>query len=213
MGSAFSKPLPVRQPRNVPLPRATANVANLLQGGEIISLAPTVENAAIVVAKVVVFVVMKYLLDMTDSIPFASGFKNIAERFCESVQSAFENWKEFRELQKSVEESCTLNLHLIPFTKIKDSKDVEYAQFVSHAIEELKIFFVAIDRVSDLAERKYPVMDGLSAASAANAMARVLFTDIDRKEIEEIEKIINNCRNKIINYATLIGTTAAARGI
>ena len=127
MGSAFSKPLQVRQPRNVPSPRATANVANLLEGGEIISLAPTVENDAIVVAKVVVIVVMKYLLDMTDSIPFASGFKNIAERFCDSVQSAFENWEAFEELKKSVEESCTLNLHLAIFKAIKNRNDVEYA--------------------------------------------------------------------------------------
>lgn len=112
-------------------------------------------STAVVVAKVVGIVAVKYLLDMTDSIPFAAGFKKIAERFCKAVQSAFENWEALGEIQKSVEESCTLNLHLVPFTEIKDSKDVEYAQFVSHAIKELDIFFKAINSVSDWAERKY----------------------------------------------------------
>ena len=212
MGSAFSKLLLDRQPRNVTPRRSAVNVPDRIQGDTNVSVTPIVKSAAIEVAKVVGIVAVKYLLDMTDSIPFASGFKNIAERFCESVQSAFENWEAFRELQKSVEESCTLNLHLIPFTEIKDSNDIEYAQFVSHAIEELDIFFGAISRVSDLAEKKY-TMSGLNAKSAATAMKAVLFTDIDRKEIEEVAKLLNNCRNKIINYATLIGTTAAARGI
>ena len=169
-------------------------------------------STAVVVAKVVGIVAVKYLLDMTDSIPFAAGFKKIAERFCKAVQSAFENWEAFGEIQKSVEESCTLNLHLVPFTEIKDSKDVEYAQFVSHAIKELDIFFKAINSVSDLAERKY-TMNGLKATSAVTAMQRVVFSDIDKKEIQEIAKTLNSSRNKIINYATLIGTTAVARSL
>ena len=80
-------------------------------------------------------------------------------------------------------------------------------------MKELDIFFGAISRVSDLAERKYPAMNRLNAKSAATAMKAVLFNEIDRKEIEEIAKMTNSCRNNIINYATLIGTTAAARGI
>ena len=212
MGSAFSKPLQVRQPRNVPSPRATVNAANPLQGGEIVSLTPTVENAAIVVAKVVVIVAIKYLLDMTDSIPLASGFKNVAQRFCESVQSAYENWEAFEELRKSVEESCTLSLHLALFNAIKDSNHVEYAKFVTPAIEALGVFFQAINSVSDLAERKYKIYS-LDATSAANAMKRVIFNDIDKREIVRITKTITECRNKIINYATLIGTTNVVLGM
>ena len=213
MGSAFSKPLSYRQSRNVTSRKVAVTASNHVQEGKVVCAEPIIKDTAIIVAQVVGMVAVKYLLDMTDSIPFASGFKNIAERFCESVQSAFQNWEEFRELQKSVEESCTLNLHLIPFTEIKESKDVEYAKFVSDAMKELDIFFGAISRVSDLAERKYPAMNRLNAKSAATAMKAVLFNEIDRKEIEEIAKMINSCRNNIINYATLIGTTAAARGI
>ena len=212
MGSACSKLHSDRQPSNVAAPRIVDKVANNVEEGKVLTLTPITKTTAIVVAKVVGIVVAKYLLDMTGSIPFASGFKNVAERFYESVSSAFENWEAFKELQKSVEESCTLNLHLILFTEIKDSNDTEYAKFVSHAIEELSIFFRAINSVSDLAERKY-TMNGLSATSAANAMKRVLFTDIDKAEIEEIVRILNNSRNRIINYATLIGTTAVVRGI
>ena len=212
MGSSCSKLHRNRQLSNLTSPTTGVNVGHHVQGGKDESSTPVIKNTAKAVAKVVGVVVVKYLLDMTDSIPFASGFKNVAERFYESVQGAFENWEAFEELHKSVEESCTLNLHLILFTEIKDSKDEEYAKFVSLAIEELDIFFAAINSVSDLAEWKY-TMNGLSATSAANAMKRVLFTDIDKTEIEEIAKILSNSRNKIINYATLIGTTAAARGI
>ena len=212
MGPVCSNPLPDQQLSNVIPPRSAANEVSHIQGGKVESLIPAVKNAGIVVVKLVGIGALKYLLDMTASIPLASGFKNVAERFCESVQAAFENWEAFGELYKSVEESCTLNLHLMPFTEIKDSEDAEYARFVILAINELKIFFGAIDRVSDLAKRKY-TMNGLTATSAANAIKRVLFTDIDRKEIEELAKALNNSRNKIINYATLIGTTAAARGL